>query len=93
MRGLRAGPAGAIISSRALARRRRPVAFLDRDGVLDRDLLAHWPVDLSRSFLIGDRESDLQAGRGAGLSVHLCGEGGLADVLPTILAEAPSQHA
>lgn len=34
------------------------------------DLLKHWPVDMGRSFLIGDKDSDIQAARAAGLPGH-----------------------
>nr|WP_272904254.1 HAD-IIIA family hydrolase [Xanthobacter agilis] len=35
------------------------------------DLLAHWPVDVKESLLIGDKASDLQAATGAGVEGHL----------------------
>ncbi|HXS06164.1 MAG TPA: HAD family hydrolase [Rhizomicrobium sp.] len=41
------------------------------------DIAKHWPVDLPRSFLVGDKESDMQAARAAGLRGFLYGGGPL----------------
>ena len=35
------------------------------------DLLEHWPVDPSRSLLVGDKPSDVAAARAAGIRGHL----------------------
>ena len=43
------------------------------------DIAKHWPVDLSRSFLVGDKESDMAAARAAGLRGFLY-EGGPLDL-------------
>jgi D-glycero-D-manno-heptose 1,7-bisphosphate phosphatase len=39
------------------------------------DLMAHWPVDRPNSFLIGDKASDIEAAKAAGLPGYLF-EGG-----------------
>ena len=41
------------------------------------DLLARWPVDASRSFLVGDKDSDLEAAAAASLDAYLYSGGDL----------------
>jgi D,D-heptose 1,7-bisphosphate phosphatase len=45
------------------------------------DLLESWPVDIGRSFLVGDKESDCQAARQAGIEPLLFRGGNLHDFL------------
>jgi D-glycero-D-manno-heptose 1,7-bisphosphate phosphatase len=51
------------------------------------DIARHWPVDISRSFLVGDKQSDMEAAEAAGLRGFLYGGG----PLDRFVAEAVSR--
>ncbi|MBM3553613.1 MAG: HAD-IIIA family hydrolase [Alphaproteobacteria bacterium] len=50
------------------------------------DVLDHWNVDVSRSFMIGDKESDMAAASAAGLNGHLFPGGNLSNYLESVPA-------
>jgi len=52
------------------------------------DLMRHWPVAREASFLIGDKESDMQAARAAGIAGKLFSGGNLVQFVAQCLAEA-----
>jgi D-glycero-D-manno-heptose 1,7-bisphosphate phosphatase len=50
------------------------------------DLMQNWAVEIERSFMIGDRDSDVQAARAAGVRGHLFPGGNLLNAITRILA-------
>jgi D-glycero-D-manno-heptose 1,7-bisphosphate phosphatase len=58
-------PEGSVAAYRAAHGWRKP-----NPGMIE-DLFAHWPIERDGSFLIGDKESDVQAAEAAGMPGHL----------------------
>jgi D-glycero-D-manno-heptose 1,7-bisphosphate phosphatase len=51
------------------------------------DLMKHWPVRQQGSFVIGDRDSDIEAGRAAGLPGFLFAGGDLDAFVTEVMAQ------
>jgi D-glycero-D-manno-heptose 1,7-bisphosphate phosphatase len=51
------------------------------------DLMARWPVDKSKSFLVGDRESDLKAAARASIDAYQYRGGSLHDLVVAALRQ------
>lgn len=49
------------------------------------DLMAAWPIDASRSFIVGDKPMDVEAGKRAGLAGHLFEGGNLAEFIKALM--------
>lgn len=57
------------------------------------DLMTHWQIDSAHSFLIGDKQSDLDAAARAGIPGHLFSGGSLAEFANTIIAASDGNPA
>ena len=49
------------------------------------DLMQHWPVDRDRSFLVGDKDTDIAAATAAGIPGHLFPGGNLATFIARLI--------
>jgi D,D-heptose 1,7-bisphosphate phosphatase len=76
-------PEGTVIGYVGHDPRRKPGS-----GMLT-GLMNDFPVDAARSFLVGDRDGDLAAAAGAGITGHLFTGGNLADFVRPLLAARP----
>ncbi len=71
-------PQGVVDAYRRESELRKP-----QPGMLKK-LQSEWTVDLDRSFMVGDRESDIEAAHAGGVPGHLYGGGGLLEFVKTV---------
>ena len=74
-------PKAVIDRYRQVSQRRKPAP-----GMIN-DLLERFPVDVGRSILIGDKPTDLEAARAAGVQGYLYSGGHLAQFLKPLLPQ------
>ena len=55
------------------------------------DLMTHWPVRRAGSFVIGDRESDIEAAAAAGLPGFLFGGGDLDEFVANVMLQTSAR--
>lgn len=79
-------PEGTVAPYRRICTCRKP-----EPGMINA-LLRRFPVDLKGSFLIGDKQSDLQAARAAGLAAHLFRGPNLESFLAPLLVNHPTSR-
>ncbi|WP_122402314.1 D-glycero-alpha-D-manno-heptose-1,7-bisphosphate 7-phosphatase [Bradyrhizobium vignae] len=75
-------PDGAVERYRFASNRRKP-----KPGMI-LDLLNRFPVDASKSFVVGDKPSDVEAARAAGLPGYLFQGGNLRNFLVPLLGQS-----
>jgi D,D-heptose 1,7-bisphosphate phosphatase len=80
-------PEAVVIKYRAACHWRKP-----QPGMI-LDLMRHWPIVAHKSFVIGDKVSDLQAATAAGIPGHRFTGGNLFDLVQSIDAANPPQRA
>ncbi|WP_082637894.1 D-glycero-alpha-D-manno-heptose-1,7-bisphosphate 7-phosphatase [Bradyrhizobium retamae] len=79
-------PDAVIEQYRKVSHRRKPAP-----GMIT-DLLERFPVDISRSILVGDKPTDLEAARAAGVQGILFSGGNLARLLRSVLHPNPDEN-
>jgi D-glycero-D-manno-heptose 1,7-bisphosphate phosphatase len=77
-------PDGTVEQFRGVSGRRKPAP-----GMIT-DLLSRFAVDTAHSILIGDKETDLEAARAAGLKGHLFSGGNLDAFVRQLIARKPA---